>query len=92
MVGGGLCATISLIKLMLMCHVDSWAILQPLIMELLVLWGKGKKVTRTCMQYCNQFYVALRTHYYILGHRLATKVFIGKLPATRGVQVIIGGV
>ena len=26
----------------------------------------------------------------IVGHRLATKVFIGKLPATRGVWVIIG--
>jgi hypothetical protein len=24
-----------------------------------------------------------------VGHRLATKVFIGKLPATRGVQIII---
>ena len=25
-----------------------------------------------------------------VGHRLATKLFIGKLPATRGVRVIIG--
>ena len=36
-----------------------------------------------------QVYVVNETRL-IVGHRLATKVFIGKLPATRGVWVIIG--
>ena len=40
MASGELCVTTSLVKLMLMWRVDSWAILQPLTMELLLPWGK----------------------------------------------------
>ena len=39
---GGLCAGTPLIKLMLTWRVDSWAILQPLAMEMLFPWGKIK--------------------------------------------------
>ena len=42
MESGGLCAGTPLIKLMLMWHVDSWAILQLLAMETLFPWGKQK--------------------------------------------------
>ena len=40
MVGGGLCVTTPLVKLMLMLRVDSWDLLQPLIMEAWENWGK----------------------------------------------------
>ena len=43
MESGGLCAGTPLIKLMLTWHVDSWAILQLLAMEMLSPWGKQKK-------------------------------------------------
>jgi hypothetical protein len=39
---GGLCVTTPLAKLMLMLRVDSWAMAQPLTMEMLVPWGKAK--------------------------------------------------
>ena len=40
---GGRCVMTCLVKLMLMWHADSWAMLQPLIMEMLVPWGKCKE-------------------------------------------------
>jgi hypothetical protein len=42
---GGLCVTTSLAKPMLMWRVDSWAMLQPLTMDVLVPWGKAKMLT-----------------------------------------------